>query len=402
MSFLIILGLADFASAFTARAVDPMLNLVAADLGISVRAAALLATAFTLPYAAMQLVFGPVGDAFGRVRLIRITLSCLTLGHLACAFAPNHEFLLAARIFAGGWAGGIIPVSFALVGDRVPFEQRTVALGRLLLAVVLGQLGGAIISGAISTYFGWRVVFLVAAGVSALAAVGAMVFLKELGARQTLSVQATLEGYAAVFRNPVSIRHFGISAIEGGIIFGVFPFVAPLFVAHGFGNAVEAGLTMGAFAIGGVAYTAAVQVLVKYLGLSGMGATGACIVGCCLIGVAFAPSLAVVVGLFAVMGFGFYTIHNTLQIMSTELAPTARGSGVSLYATAFFAGQAFGAVVGGMVVAGLGSVSGLFIVAGLAMFALAWPASRLAPLAAKVRREAEAAAARAGQPLEHV
>ncbi|MGU3493421.1 MFS transporter [Xanthobacteraceae bacterium A53D] len=392
MSFLAILGLADFASAFTARGVDPMLTLVADDLKISVQSAALLATAFTLPYALMQLVFGPVGDAFGRVRLIRITLSCLTIGHIACAFAPGHETLLLARIFAGGWAGGIIPVSFAIVGDRVPFEKRTVALSRLLLSVVLGQLGGAMVSGIIATYFGWRAVFLVAAGISALAAVGAMLFLKEQGERKPLSVKATLAGYATVFANPVSSRLFAVSAIEGAIVFGVFPFVAPLYLAYGFGNAVEAGISMAAFAIGGVTYTLFVQRIERRLGLSGMGAAGACILGACLMAVIFAPSLAVAVAVFGVMGFGFYTIHNTLQIMATELSPSARGSGVSLYATFFFAGQAFGAAIAGQVVWLTGSLPGLFAVASVAMFALAWPASRLAPLAAKVRAARQAAA----------
>ncbi len=402
MSFLLIHGLADFASAFTARSVDPMLNLLASDLGVSLQAAALLATAFTLPYALMQLVFGPIGDAFGRVRLIRITLACLTIGHLACALAPNHPVLVAARVFAGGWAGGIIPVSFAIVGDRVAFEQRTVALGRLLLAVVLGQLGGAIISGTLATYFGWRTVFFAAAAVSAAATLCTILFLKELGARKPISVAATLEGYRTVFRNPVSIRHFAVSAVEGGIIFGVFPFVAPLMVEFHIGDAVEAGIAMGAFAIGGVLYSVVVQKLVDLLGLSGMAATGALIVGCCLIGIAFAPSLVFMMALFGVMGFGFYTIHNTLQIMSTELAPSARGSGVSLYATFFFAGQAFGAVVAGAVSHAVGSLPGMFVVAGLAMFALAWPASRLAPLAERVRREAEEAAARKIQSVEPV
>ncbi len=403
MPFLFILGLADFASGFTVRAVDPMLNVVAADLQVSVQTAALLATAFALPYAAMQLVFGPIGDAFGRVRLIRITLTLLTVGHVASALAPNHDMLLLARIFAGGWAGGIIPVALATVGDRVPFERRPVALGRLLLAVVLGQLSGATISGAIAAFFGWRAVFWTGAGISALASVGAMLFLTEIGTRQTLSVKTSLAGYATVFRNPVSIRLFAVTAIEGGLIFGVFPFVAPLLVDFRFGDAVEAGIAIGAFAIGGVGYSFVVQWLVKGLGLGTMAAVGASVVGLCLMGVAVAPAFPVVVVLFGIAGFGFYMIHNTLQIMATELAPTARGSGISLYATSFFVGQAFGAVVAGQVVSLSGSIPTLFVAAGLCMLGLAWPASRLAPLAARLRRRAaEAAQADAGRATDPV
>ncbi|HQS49626.1 MAG TPA: MFS transporter, partial [Xanthobacteraceae bacterium] len=88
-----------------------MLNLLAADLAVTLQRAALLASAFSLPYAAMQLVFGPIGDAVGRVRLIRVTLSMLCLGLIGCALAPSHDALLAGRIFSGGWAGGVIPVA---------------------------------------------------------------------------------------------------------------------------------------------------------------------------------------------------------------------------------------------------------------------------------------------------
>ncbi len=89
----------------------------------------MLSSAFALPYALMQLVFGPIGDAVGKVRVMRVNLAMLTLSLVACALAPSHGWLMGARIVAGAWAGGIIPVSFALVGDRVSFTERPAALG---------------------------------------------------------------------------------------------------------------------------------------------------------------------------------------------------------------------------------------------------------------------------------
>jgi predicted MFS family arabinose efflux permease len=80
--------------------------------------------------------------------------------------------------------------------------------------------------------------------------------------------------------------------------------------------------------------------------------------------------------LFGVLGFGFYMIHNTLQIMATELVPTARGSAVSLYATFFFSGQALGALLAAQLIGLIGPVE-LFAGAGVCLIALAFPASRL-------------------------
>lgn len=376
MPFLLILGLAGFSSALSMRAMDPMLTLVADDFQVTLQRAALLATAFTLPYAATQLVFGPAGDALGRVRLIRVTLAMLTLSLMLCALAPSHDVLLVARIVAGGWAGGVIPVALATVGDRVSYAERPIALGRLLSAIVLGQLSGAVVSGMIANAFGWRAVFWTCAAVTCTAALGAIFFLKEAQERETLSFGRALKGYLVVFSNPLSIRLFAVAAIEGGLIFGCFPFVGAHLAAFDLGHAVEAGFAIGAFGLGGVFYTLVVRVMVNRLGLSGMAGIGAVLAGLCLIGVVLVPTLPLVIGVFLLLGFGFYMLHNTIQILATELVPTARGAGVALYATCFFAGQATGAFIAAQVIGMIGSV-GLFTASGIGLILLAWPASRL-------------------------
>ena len=256
------------------------------------------------------------------------------------------------------------------------YAERPIALGRLLSAIVLGQLAGAVVSGMIASAFGWRAVFWSCATVTGTAALGATLFLNEAKARETLSFGRALKGYLVVFSNPLSIRLFAVAAIEGGLIFGCFPFVATHLDSYDIGHAVEAGFAIGAFGLGGVLYTLVVRVLVNRLGLSGMAGTGAVVAGLCLMGVVLVPNLPLVIAVFLLLGFGFYMLHNTIQIMATELVPTARGAGVALYATCFFAGQATGAFIAAQVIGFLGSV-GLFLGAGVGLILLAWPASRL-------------------------
>ena len=52
----------------------------------------------------------------------------------------------------------------------------------------------------------------------------------------------------------------------------------------------------------------------------------------------------------ALLGLGFYQLHNTLQTLATQLAPEARGTALSLFAFCFFLGQAAGAGLGALVV----------------------------------------------------
>ncbi|MEP9347604.1 MFS transporter [Xanthobacter sp. KR7-225] len=378
MNYLYVLGLATFASAFSMRAIDPMVYKVAADLNITLGQVATLASAFTLAYASMQLVFGPIGDAVGKVRLVRINLAVLALGLAASALAPSHEVLFVARIVSGGFAGGIIPVVLATVGDRASFAERPVALSRVLFALILGQLLGSTASGFIAEWLGWRQVFWTACAVASLGCVGCTVFLSENSARERLSFTSALARYRLVLRNPLSLKLYGVAAVEGAVTFGIFPLVAALMVAHGLGNAVEAGLVIGAFALGGACYSLSVGLLVRFLGLRGMIATGGASVGVFFIGAALVPSLGMAAVAFAIAGFAFYMIHNVLQILATELAPEARGSGVALFASSFFTGQAIGAVVMAGVAERIGAEV-VFLIAGVAMILLAWPASRLAP-----------------------
>jgi predicted MFS family arabinose efflux permease len=44
-------------------------------------------------------------------------------------------------------------------------------------------------------------------------------------------------------------------------------------------------------------------------------------------------------------GFGFYMLHNTLQVQATQMAPASRGTAVTLFASGLFFGQSSGVVI---------------------------------------------------------
>ena len=75
-------------SAVANRTFDPLTLALAQDFSITTATVALIASATYLPYALVQPVFGPIGDHFGKDRVIKIALWTVALGTLACAFAP--------------------------------------------------------------------------------------------------------------------------------------------------------------------------------------------------------------------------------------------------------------------------------------------------------------------------
>ena len=344
------LCLAGFASSVSTRAVDPIVPAIASDLGVTLRQAALVATAFSIPYAAMQIVLGPVGDAVGKGRLIRFSLVVLAAGLGFSAVAPNYIALLLARVLSGAFAGGIVPVAMALIGDRVSFEERQPAIGRFLIAAISGQMFGAATSGVLAVLVGWRAVFAMGAAFGLAAALGTFFFLDTLGeVRRRLTLSHALSGYRAVLDNPIALLVFAATAGEGALYFGLFPFLAPMLSLRGVDGTFAAGLAIAAFAAGGVVYGTVVRPLLGVLGQWGMMRVGGIVAGLAYVAVSSPVPWVAVVGLFFAMGFSFYMVHNTLQTRATELAPSARGSALALFAAAFFLGQGVGPVVGGAV-----------------------------------------------------
>ena len=185
---------------------------------------------------------------------------------------------------------------------------------------------------------------------TALICVAALIGLaREVETRSPLSVADAQQRYATVLTNPASLIVFATVAAEGLLIFGVFPFVAPVLMEHGAAGAFQAGLTIAAFAIGGVAYSAVVRRLIASLGQWGMMKAGGLAAGLAYLVIAFPVPWPVVSLAFLVAGFGFYMLHNTMQTQATELAPTARGSALALFASCFFIGQGIGPVLYGYI-----------------------------------------------------
>ena len=343
---LTVLWISGFASNFAYRCFDPMVAVVARDMHADPHTIALLASAFALPYAFIQPILGPIGDSLGKARVMRACLLALVIALCVSALVPNPTALFVARVASGAAAGGLIPLSLATIGDRVEMSGRQVAIGRFLVFAISGQLVGGMVAGLLADTVGWRGVTVIAAGIALLAFVSFAFGLRGSSSpRNPFTVGIALDRYRRILAIGRARALYSFVFIEGIIIFGIQPHLAPILEARGLGGAFQAGLIVAGFGIGGVTYTLTVGPLIRTLGLKRM-----LIVGGLLIGAAYgvesaAPAWTVQAALFFALGYGFYTMHNTYQTQVTEVVSEARGSAVALHSFAFFCGQALGPVV---------------------------------------------------------
>src|SRR3990172_3704735 len=73
------LGLAGFVVMADNWVVSPIVPAIARDIGASPVRTAVLITAYMLPFALFQLLYGPLADRYGKLRVLRVTLVGFTL-----------------------------------------------------------------------------------------------------------------------------------------------------------------------------------------------------------------------------------------------------------------------------------------------------------------------------------
>ncbi len=370
---IVLLAVSGFVSAANLRVCDPLLPQIAGELGVSIGGAGAIVTAFALSYGLSQVVIGPLGDAHGKLRLTVLGSLWAGLSTLLCAVMPSIGPVVALRFMAGIGGAAIIPLAIAWLGDVIPYERRQPILARFASGQILGVVFGQAAGGILGEFVGWRGALLLV-GVAHIAAGIALALEMR---RLTIGVpppgrarwgEAALAARAILSR-PWPRILLGTTFVEGVLMFGAFAYVgAHLNQRFGIGPGIV-GITIAAFGLGALAYSLAAGWLVRVWGQSRLMAVGIVLLASGYVVLGVTPWLWVVPVSVAVVGLGFYMLHNTMQTEATQLAPEARGLSVSMFAIMLFTGQSVGVALAGAVFdrwggvpVFLGAAAGLLVV----------------------------------------
>jgi predicted MFS family arabinose efflux permease len=345
-----VMGLASFAAMASMRWCDAMLPALARDFSSTSGQAAGVVSAFALAYGVMQLVYGPLGDRIGKQRMVAIATLACTIGAVASALAPSLGWLTVARALSGATAAGIVPTTMAWIGDRVSYEHRQSVLARLLLATITGMIAGQWLGGVFADTLGWRVGFFGVATVFAMAGGALQWSLRRMAASTVAAAGsaagATPSSYAATVRTVLghaeARRLMFVAAVEGALAFGAVAFV-PSHLHARFGlSMAAAGGVVALYGLGGLVYARSVGWLLRRLGQLPMARAGGLLLGTTWLLLAWIPDWRWAPPLCLAAGLGFYMLHNVLQTHATQVVPAARGTAVSMFASALFLGQSIG------------------------------------------------------------
>ena len=106
-------------------------------------------------------VYGRLGDAMGRRKLLLVSLAVFIAASGLCAAAPTMLTLVAARVLQGIGGGGLMTLCQALVGEVVPPRERGRIQGYMAGVYMMASAFGPVAGGWLTQHFGWTSVFLV-------------------------------------------------------------------------------------------------------------------------------------------------------------------------------------------------------------------------------------------------
>ena len=348
-ALLALLGAAGFASVASTRLCDAMVPALALAFGTSAQDAAAAISAYAIAYSVMQLVCGPVGDRFGKPQVIGLAAACCALTTACAALAPSLPVLVLARAAMGACTAAIVPLTVAWIADTVPLAQRQQTLARYSGYTVFGLVLGPLLGGLLTQLLSWRVAFGLLAPLFAAVAFVLLVRRPGGGNSSAAAREPTLpylRQVQSLLRSRWARWVLAAACIEAGLGIGSLAFVPTVLNARFGLPPLHAGAVAALFGLGGFVFSRSAAPLLRRVPAPAMPAIGGLSLALAMALLALMPAWGWGAAACTLAGFGFFALHNTLQVQATQLSPAATGLAVSLFTCCIFIGQSVGVLIG--------------------------------------------------------
>jgi multidrug resistance protein len=343
--------------------VVPILPRYAVSLGASQLAIGVLFASYAIALLVALPILGMVSDRIGRRGPMLWGLVGLGGSTLLFAVANTYALLLLARLLQG-MAGAVTwTAGLALITDVYPAEQRGKALGAALSATAVGGLVGPALGGVLYDLGGYRLPFLVVAGLAFADGAARALLIEELPRHEHRQRPALL----GLARDP-SVVVISITVVVTAAVFSLMEPVMPLHLHTDLGaSSAIIGLMFSGTMVGFGATSPVSDILSERWGRSWCIAGGLVILALTVPLLSVPGQLVLEAGLMLLLGAGTgLVLAPTLPDLADAVDRLGGGSYASAYAiwNAFYAvGMVAGPVEGGLLRSALSLRTTLIITA---------------------------------------
>lgn len=355
---------------------QPLLGMIARELGESEAATSKVAMFTQMGYAAGLLLIIPLGDMYRRKRIILIDFIFIIISLLVFALSQSLTVMIIASFFIG--LTSVVPQVFVPIAAQLSRpEDKGKNVGIVMSGLLVGILASRVFSGLVGEYLGWREVFYIAAGM--------MVVMAALIAWLLPDMRPTFSGtygqlMRSIARYTKDLPALRLASLRGALGFGSFsifwttltfrleqaPFfqgsdVAGMLGLVGIAGALAASL--GGYISGKVNKNVLIAISCSLMILSWV-----------IFGVGGSSYIGLIIGIIFI-DMGLQGMHVTNQTIVFSSHPEASNRLNTVYMVSYFVGGSVGTLVGGQAWqqygwTGVITVGGIFVILCLAVHLL--------------------------------
>ncbi len=217
-----------FVAAFNENLVNTALVQIMGDLAVGADTAQWLVTGYMVVTATMVTLMGWAYNRFDTRRLLACALGVFAVGELLGMLAPTFWLLLGARLVQTVGTGMLITLMMSSVLVLAPRERMGTYLSIGSCMITFGLAFAPVVSGAITTYAGWRWIFVPPLAVAVVLLALCLAFGRNLGARQKTPIDAPSIALSALALFSLAYglgqltgqTGLGVACVAAGVVFG--------------------------------------------------------------------------------------------------------------------------------------------------------------------------------------
>ncbi len=356
---------------------QPILPLIAAQLGVSMTDVSLLISVTLVPLGIAPLVYGYLTEASSARRVLLVAMGLLAVNQGLFLVVEAFWGLVLLRLMQGLLLPAIFTALMTYCANMVRVERVRNAVSYYIAATILGGFGGRLVGGLAGQYLHWRWAFGCFAGLLLVCwwlttrlPSDARPKPQHLGwraFRRVLSWPGYLHAYLglllvfATFASALTLVPFRLKHLDPSM------------------SAFVISLVYSGYLIGFVLAVMSTRLSARLRGDLGGILAGAAIYALGLAAL-LAPNVAAVFAATLTMSAGFFLVHATLSAFLNHAAPDNKGVVNGLYLSFYYTGGALGAYLPGFLLRAHGWTAynlGLLIIFGVG--AVTWVGLRRGP-----------------------
>lgn len=189
----------------------PSLTAITEDLGASIRDVKQTITFFLLGFSVGMFFYGPLSDHYGRRNLLILGISIYLIATIGIIFSKTGQSLFSWRLLQALGGASASVIARAIVRDLFALHDSAKILSIMHMITMIATLISPIIGSYLTTYLGWRSIFVFLFLFALLAFLCCLFVLKESLPKneRSQSITKALKSYGDIIKNRQAIGYIG-------------------------------------------------------------------------------------------------------------------------------------------------------------------------------------------------